>query len=595
MSAKAAIEGVFSPDVALSLWTANTLQVYPATLQQFSVGSVLPAVLYMFRRGYRRGRGRFQEEFGLEDMRASVWSVSGKLTDNSDHFVGFENDVAKDILGDLLLCDALENKRHAEGHKEEVLRAFPVHFFSSWLDLPPKVAHLRFVPEMLVAMLANQESGKVLVPSNEAPFAVAGNPQHNILLRIFGRGVRFGENAAVLAGAMSDTVSADAEFSVEEWLMVRLGQVCGQAPEKLRQTRGGIPEIPNLRPLASDAAEAFRKDLSGFLSAYGETIPRRALTPMLEALIGLGLWHSFLASLRAIVAWSQTGDVPTAGNQRPLALLVDASSGTDAALRELAEQSTLDMVRFLDEATVALAVVRVLDAVCKDSAELVSDLPTGPHRDGWLNILGQVRMGRHAESPFARRALSTKCNQLAARLEDDDVAGEAVAILRGVTIRSDPARALAEAICTMMGEKLLKVSYLKFLDSAAMANEPHGLVHKRTVQRTLSNGKKKRTEARSVVLSNILLETLVHIHLLPRGVRLSFRDFLSILRDRYGLWVDEAPPGLTAARADLLRNRAILEHRLRDLGLLIGVNDAESMKRLQPRYRMADEPQNPVA
>jgi hypothetical protein len=140
----------------------------------------------------------------------------------------------------------------------------------------------------------------------------------------------------------------------------------------------------------------------------------------------------------------------------------------------------------------------------------------------------------------------------------------------------------------MMGEKALKTNYLKFLDSAAMANEPHGLLRKRSVQRTLASGKKKRMEARSIILSNTLLETLVHIHLVAGGARLSFRDFLAILKDRYGLWVDETPP----ARADLLRNRAILEHRLRDLGLLTGVNDAESMKRLRPRYRMNTEPQN---
>jgi hypothetical protein len=41
---------------------------------------------------------------------------------------------------------------------------------------------------------------------------------------------------------------------------------------------------------------------------------------------------------------------------------------------------------------------------------------------------------------------------------------------------------------------------------------------------------------------------------------------------------------------ELLRaNRAILERRLRDLGLLVGVNDAEAMKRLHPRFELAAE------
>jgi hypothetical protein len=41
---------------------------------------------------------------------------------------------------------------------------------------------------------------------------------------------------------------------------------------------------------------------------------------------------------------------------------------------------------------------------------------------------------------------------------------------------------------------------------------------------------------------------------------------------------------------DLLReNRSLLERRLRDLGLLVGVNDAESMKYLRPRFEPAQE------
>jgi hypothetical protein len=37
----------------------------------------------------------------------------------------------------------------------------------------------------------------------------------------------------------------------------------------------------------------------------------------------------------------------------------------------------------------------------------------------------------------------------------------------------------------------------------------------------------------------------------------------------------------------LQRNRRVLERRLRDLGLLIGVNDSERMKKLRARYEAA--------
>ena len=41
---------------------------------------------------------------------------------------------------------------------------------------------------------------------------------------------------------------------------------------------------------------------------------------------------------------------------------------------------------------------------------------------------------------------------------------------------------------------------------------------------------------------------------------------------------------MTISNELLQRNRTILERRLRDLGLLVGVNDAEAMKRLKPRF-----------
>jgi hypothetical protein len=46
---------------------------------------------------------------------------------------------------------------------------------------------------------------------------------------------------------------------------------------------------------------------------------------------------------------------------------------------------------------------------------------------------------------------------------------------------------------------------------------------------------------------------------------------------------------MTISNDFLQTNRATLERRLRDLGLLIGVNDAEAMKRLQPRFEIACE------
>jgi hypothetical protein len=92
------------------------------------------------------------------------------------------------------------------------------------------------------------------------------------------------------------------------------------------------------------------------------------------------------------------------------------------------------------------------------------------------------------------------------------------------------------------------------------------------------------------VLNPPVLEFLVHRHLCDsstekKAVPLSFPDFIDLLRERYGLYIAHEPSGQSIPQEMLLRNKAFLEQRLRDLGLLIGVNDAEKMKHLKPHYR----------
>ena len=102
----------------------------------------------------------------------------------------------------------------------------------------------------------------------------------------------------------------------------------------------------------------------------------------------------------------------------------------------------------------------------------------------------------------------------------------------------------------------------------------------------------RQRDVRSLVFSDTVLDYLVHVQILPIGNkattrRLSVGDFLDALRERYGFHVDEAPAGLSVSNELLHLNRMTLERRLRDLGLLVGVNDAESMKRLRPRFNPA--------
>ena len=125
------------------------------------------------------------------------------------------------------------------------------------------------------------------------------------------------------------------------------------------------------------------------------------------------------------------------------------------------------------------------------------------------------------------------------------------------------------------------------IDSALMANRTNGLAKKRSVQRQ-SEGSKKR-DVRAIVMTDSVLDHLVHLHVLPTDEKnkcnaISLNEFLEILYTEYGFCIDKSPAGLSISNELLRTNRSILEGRLRDLGLLIGVNDAESMKTLKPRF-----------
>ena len=66
-SAKEILESVLTPATVKEIWSINYADAFPFTLQDFSVGALLPAMLYMFRRAHRRGKGSFFETFAPLD------------------------------------------------------------------------------------------------------------------------------------------------------------------------------------------------------------------------------------------------------------------------------------------------------------------------------------------------------------------------------------------------------------------------------------------------------------------------------------------------------------------------------------------------
>ena len=592
-SARAVVRNVLPRRMADDIWSGQYDKVLPITVNEFELSAVLPAMFYMFRFGQRRGRGQFLKTFAPEGGSArerrrmtTVERVAEKLAASAD-LKGFDDTVEQAILGDLLLGFSLENIRHDLGQDKQLQRVAPAHYMASWIDLPESSAHLRFVPEMIVAMLADQ-AGEHVEPTNNGEqtwFPVARTHEENLLLNAFSHGVERTWPVDSLAADKFDEFSED--VGVDQLLMIRLAQLLGAAPDKIRGKESA--QISNQRPISENAARDFSDDIRRFVRSYAAAIPRHAFVDMLEACIATGMTSILTSIVEILLEWAETGEIIKRQQQQPAGIFVDCSHGVDGRSRDLAERSLDDLMRRIERIPAILMMLRILDYAARDNREIRKQkLSTRPYATEWLGLLGALLHGRHEEASFIHRQMHDYGEKLAEELSEDYP--EAAEALRNEQSEGNPIRRLALALTPLLGAKA-RSNTISMVDSTLNIERPNGLAHKRKTTggtQTTGSGRRRR-EVRSLVFTDSVLDYLVHLHLLPSGNKsgvrpISLRTFLDRIRTRYGFHVETAPPGMTISN-DLLRsNRMALERRLRDLGLLVGVNDAEAMKRLRPRF-----------
>jgi hypothetical protein len=242
---------------------------------------------------------------------------------------------------------------------------------------------------------------------------------------------------------------------------------------------------------------------------------------------------------------------------------------------------------------VILMALRLLDRAARHDPGIKKlNVSSCPDATEWLNLLGDLLNNRRDEAMMVVYELERRASELAEKLEDDYP--ETAELLRQSQSDTSALWRLSEALTSLLGRENTQSNLIKCVDSVLLMQRPNGLASKRIVTRSDADpATRKRRELRSLVFTDSVLDYLVHLHTLNVGSRevraLSFKAFLRILKARYGFCVDEAPQGITISNELLQANRTALERRLRDLGLLVGVNDAESMKRLRPRFIPASE------
>ena len=248
-----------------------------------------------------------------------------------------------------------------------------------------------------------------------------------------------------------------------------------------------------------------------------------------------------------------------------------------------------DLIRRIERIPQVLMMLRLLDYAARDNRKIrKQSIPTRPYATAWLDLLGDLLHERHDEASFIHRQMDDYGEKLADALEDDYP--EAASVLRNEGSQPNPIRRLAAALTPLLGTTA-RSNTISMVDSTLNVQRPNGLAQKRKTTRgaqPTGSGRRVR-DVRSLVFTDAVLDYLVHLLVLPAGNktarrRISLREFLDTIRTRYGFHVDASPPDMAVSNELLQSNRVILERRLRDLGLLVGVNDAEAMKRLQPRF-----------
>ena len=548
--ARRLVESVLTGHMTSQVWTSAYTPVFPFVPQQFAVGALLPMVLYLFRWGHRRGRGRFATVFRSEGGAPTIHSVVEKLSEQATTS-GVDTTIAKTILGDMLLTAALENKLRREGHSEQVQRCFPNHYLSSWIDLPAATANLRGVPEMITALMSGQSDGDKIEPfANNGRYRVGARVQDHELLRAFGPGV---VTVGVPSDLRSDKFDETFPLALDQLVMVRLALLCGEAPSKA--TGKGEPgPIPNQRPIAIKAAKDFQEDLLVFFDCYGRrnVTPRAALLAMLESAFSVGLTSIILSTVSIMMRWSDSGTIDNDRSESGFPIFIDCSNSTDLELRDYSEQSNGLVRQAMGRLPAILMYARLLDFYVRNESDIPrTSLPsTSPDATNWLKLLGNLLNGSHDEARDAEKFFRSKSRALIDAAEADPSTDFKIDALASENDSGMYGRRLAEALSSAFeqsggGDKLSAT-----FSSALMVDENNGLSRRRKVSfRQTPAGQRRTADAISFVLTNTVVEYMVHRHLRSSGKgrrerSLSYPEFLDILRSRHGFFVDQCPPNM---------------------------------------------------
>jgi hypothetical protein len=361
------------------------------------------------------------------------------------------------------------------------------------------------------------------------------------------------------------------DIDVETQALISLSEA-----ERTAVTDHGDRKGKNARsypPLYPEASDLLADDVLRLLRHRG-LVPRGVLIDYMKILFAfhLALYHLRIMKLLPALV-KGTAD----GSGGGLFLDVEAIGGTRVA--RLAERSAAAWLSRIPEFVRATFVVKKLDDFSGYLVKLGERKPVDDvARVGDLLALLGPAYVEHRGQFFGRRRV---------RVMDDLRTAEGELDERSSQILELAADEFTQYIELITAERVsFHRKYLtECLDSLLLKNRPGAMITQ------------PKQGARRFILDSRLLEVLLQLSLLRPGddgdlrtASLRVDEFLMLLRNRYGLYIDELPPGDGFGPADitdqaaLRANRAAFTARLREIGFYSDLSDAYLTQTITPRY-----------
>jgi hypothetical protein len=333
-------------------------------------------------------------------------------------------------------------------------------------------------------------------------------------------------------------------------------------------------------PLDQNAADRLAEDVLRLLY-HQEVIPRSVLVEHLKILFAfhLALYHLQLMTLLPARVTRTGGDE---GNQHGLFVDVAGIPGTPSA--RLAERSARRWYGRIPAFIQATFTVRKLD----DFAQYLLNL--GRLRRGGDGLIAVDQLFTLLSPDYRTERDHFAGSRLARCLEaiqgpDGDLDPQIADL---VALGMDPFTTYIEVI-TAERMAFHRKYLTECLDTLLLKNRAGALIAQ------------PRRGDRRFILDSRLLEVLLQLALLQpdgrgglRTVPLRVDEFLAVLKDRYGMYIDELPRGGDLGRPEIVHQSALRENRrafvakLREIGFYADLSDAYLVQTITPRYQLGN-------